>query len=122
MTEPPAPRSAQAKLVARLEGHLDQSTAADLVEAMVQPTGPPDVPAMGIELLNELQGASSKAAQGAMKALPELRRRGALHIVVSWLDLGVALAGSSGAAAMKYFKESQFILDLMQPAAARSQV
>src|SRR5213594_2434993 len=122
MTEPPAPRSAQAKLVARLEGHLDQSTAADLVEAMVQPTGPPDVPAMVIELLNELQGASSKAAQGAMEALPELRRRVGLDLVVSWLDLGVALAGSSGTAAMKYVKESPLILGLIQPIATRARV
>ncbi|MGH7207504.1 MAG: hypothetical protein ACREI2_15000, partial [Nitrospiraceae bacterium] len=109
-------------MVARLAGKLDQATAVDLVEAMVQATGQPDLPATVIELLDELQGASSKAAQGAIEALPELRRRGALGIVVLWLDLGVALAGSSGAAAMKYFKESPLILGLIQPVANQARV
>ncbi len=114
--------SEQDKLIARLARHVGQSAAVDLVEAMVQATGQPDAPATVIELHDELQEASSKAAQGAMEALPELRRRGALTIVVPWLDLGVALAGSSGAAAMKYFKESPLILGLIQPEATRARV
>src|SRR5207249_8197164 len=57
-----------------------------------------------------------------MEALPELRRRVGLELVVPWLDLGVALAGSSGTAAMKYVKESPLILGLIQPIATQARV
>ncbi|TLY29583.1 MAG: VWA domain-containing protein [Nitrospirae bacterium] len=116
------PDSPHERLIARLAGHLGQSIAVDFIEAMVQATGRSDLPATVIEVLDELQGASSKAAQGAMEALPELRRRVGLELVVPWLDLGVALAGSSGTAAMKYVKESPLILGLIQPIATQARV
>lgn len=106
------------KLIERLAGSLDRATAAALTTAFVEARTAPAV----LELLEELQGVSSKAAQGAIEALPELQRRGALESVVPWLDLGVALAGSSGAAAMRYFKESPLIIGLLDPAPVRGQV
>ena len=36
--------------------------------------------------------------------------------VLSWLDLGVALAADSGALALRFFKESPLLLGLLEPA------
>ena len=106
------------KLTVRLAESIDRATAVALVGELVQAGTAETV----LALLDELQEASSKVAQGAVEALPELRRRGGFDVVVSWLDLGVALAGSSGAAAMKYFKESLLIIGLIEPMPARRQV
>lgn len=114
--------SQQDKLIARLTEHLDRPTAVDLVEAIVQVKGQPDAPAKVLGLLDELKEASSRAGRDAIEALLELRHRAGLETVVLWLDLGVALAGSSGAAAMKYFKESPLILGLIRPAANQARV
>ncbi|MEK7268722.1 MAG: hypothetical protein AAB093_04905, partial [Nitrospirota bacterium] len=84
------------KLIARLADAIGQAAAVALVGELVQAGTAETV----LALLDELQQASSKVAQAAVEALPELRRRGGFDVVVSWLDLGVALAGSSGAAAM----------------------
>jgi len=105
MTDSPFKKTDQEELIARLAGALDRSTAVELVSDLVRTTNRSETATQVLELLDELKEASSKAAQGAVEALLELRRRGALEVVVSWLDLGVALAGSSGAAAIKYFKE-----------------
>ena len=43
--------------------------------------------------------------EAAVEALPELHRRAGCSQLVSWLDVGVALAESSGATALKYFKD-----------------
>lgn len=69
-----------------------------------------------LALLDELREVSSKAETSAIEALPDLSRRAGLADVVPWLDLGVALADSSGAAALKYFKESPLVLGLLEPA------
>ena len=106
------------KLSARLAGALDGATATALTGEMVRLGSTQAV----LELLDELQEASPKAAQGAIEALPELHRRCGLAEIVSWLDLGVALAGSSGAAALKYFKESPLFLGSVESVAARRQV
>ncbi|OLE41989.1 MAG: hypothetical protein AUG11_02550 [Nitrospirae bacterium 13_1_20CM_2_62_14] len=106
------------KLSARLAGALDGATATALTGEMVRLGSTQAV----LELLDELQEASPKAAQGAIEALPELHHRCGLAEIVSWLDLGVALAGSSGAAALKYFKESPLFLGSVESVAARRQV
>ena len=80
------------QLTARLTEGLEKVTAAQLAGAMDRAGHA----AAALALLDELRGASAKAAQGAVEALPELQRRGGLPDVVAWLDLGVALAGSSG--------------------------
>lgn len=69
-----------------------------------------------LALLDELRDVSAKASVGASEALPELQRRSGLADVVAWLDLGVALAESSGAAALKYWKDSPLVLGLLDPA------
>ncbi|HEX9743613.1 MAG TPA: hypothetical protein VGA17_12575, partial [Nitrospiraceae bacterium] len=86
---------------ARLAGELDGTGKAAAVLA----------------LLDELRDVSAKAAAGAIDALPELQRRGSISDVVAWLDLGVAIAASSGAAALKYWKDSPLVLGLLEPAA-----
>lgn len=71
-------------------------------------------------LLEELSEDAPKAARGAIAALPELQRRAGLSDVLAWIDLGVALAGSSGAVALRYFKESPVLLGLVDHAARAS--
>ncbi|MBI4400825.1 MAG: VWA domain-containing protein [Nitrospirae bacterium] len=110
------------KLIARLAGSLTRAVATELVAQLVQAAGEAETVAAVLALLDELEEASPKAAQGAVEALPELQRRDGLAEVVSWLDLGVALAQSSGAAAMKYFKESPLILGLIESGPARRRV
>ncbi len=122
MTESPFKNTDQEELIARLEGALDRATAVELVSDVVRTTNRSETATQVLELLDELKEASSKATQGAVEALLELRRRAALQAVVPWLDLGVALAGSSGAAAIKYFKESPLILGLIESTEARRQV
>jgi len=70
-------------------------------------------PGQVLELLDELEAVSAKAARAAISALPELDRRAGCLQVVSWLDLGVALAEASGATALKYFKDSPLILGVI---------
>jgi len=105
------------KLVERLAAGLDRPTATDLVARLVEAETVPAV----LALLDELEAASPKALRAAIEALPELNRRDGLQAVISWLDLGVALAGSSGATALRYFKESPLILGLFETASAREQ-
>ena len=44
--------------------------------------------------------------QVAAEALPELQRRVGLDAVVPWLDLGITVAESSGAAGLKYLEKT----------------
>ena len=99
------------RLVKRLAEELGLATAAYLVARLVQ-SG--IRPAAILALLAELEAASLKAARAAIDALSELDRRAGCAQVVSWLDLGVALAESSGATALKYFKDSPLILGLIE--------
>jgi nitric oxide reductase NorD protein len=106
------------RLIGRLAGALDGATATALIGELVRLGTTQAV----LELLDELQEASPKAAQGAIAGLPELHRRCGLAETVPWLDLGVALAGSSGAAALKYFKESPLFLGSVESVPSRRQV
>ncbi|MEO6307145.1 MAG: VWA domain-containing protein, partial [Nitrospiraceae bacterium] len=72
--------------------------------------------------LDELTEVSSKVARAAIESLPDLQQRGRLSDAVAWLDLGIALAESSGAMGLKYFKESPLVLGLIEPASIRSLV
>jgi Mg-chelatase subunit ChlD len=66
-----------------------------------------------LALLDELEAVSAKITRAAIDALPELDRRAGCAQVISWLDLGVALAEASGATALRYFKDSPLILGVI---------
>lgn len=109
-------------LLQRLVPELSHAVAETLVTALPQATGKPDVEAQVLILLDELQELSEKAAGSAVTVLPELDRRAGLSHIILWLDLGVALAQSSGASALKYFKDSPLVLGLIEPVDACAEV
>jgi len=100
------------QLAERLTRELGQAAAAQ-VSSELERAGRA---AAVLALMDELRDVSAKAAAGAIEALPELQRRVGLSDVVAWLDLGVALAESSGAASLKYWKDSPLVLGLLDPA------
>lgn len=112
----------QNALIDRLAGELGAATARELVARLAGAMGKADVVAAVLTLLAELEEVSPKAARAAIEALPELDRRAGLLQVTSWLDLGVALAESSGATALKYFKDSPLIIGLIEQSDARAAV
>jgi nitric oxide reductase NorD protein len=114
--------SAHNTLIERLVPELGAEVAESLVTKMAGAAGTGQTTAAVQELLDELEDLSAKAVHAAIEALPELDRRAGLAHVVSWLDLGVALAELSGATALKYFKDSPLILGLLEPPGARTAV
>lgn len=106
----------------RLASELGPTVAETLVTRLAQETGKPDLSAQVLTLLDELSELSEKVACAAVGALPELDRRGGLSHLILWLDLGIALTESSGASALKYFKESPLVLGLIEQPEARSEV
>ncbi|MBA2251120.1 MAG: hypothetical protein H0W13_00220, partial [Nitrospirales bacterium] len=110
------------QLITRLSEHGDRDIAVAMVDELIRVAARPDVLPAVLVLLDELQDVSSKASAYAMEAFPDMKRRLVFDAVVPWLDLGIALAESSGAVAMKYFKESPLILGLIDTAAARHTV
>ncbi|ALA60452.1 VWA domain-containing protein [Nitrospira moscoviensis] len=113
---------AQDELARRLGEDLGSATAGHMIDRLAHLPDRHDVPAAVLALLDELGERSGKAATAAVEALPELDRCAGLSFVIPWLDLGVALAESSGATALKYFKDSPLILGLIEPAEARPAV
>ncbi len=111
-----ADSQAQDRLISRLADEIGRAAAMPLVARLDRKA---EQPAAMLALLDELEEVSAKAARAAIEALPELDRRAGLSLVVSWLDLAVALAESSGATALKYFKDSPLILGLIEQADAR---
>ena len=105
-------------LVARLAKYCDPPLAAELVEELIRAA----VAEVTLDLIEELEELSPKVARAAADALPELRKRVGMVDAVQWLDLGVTIAGSSGATAMKFFKESPLVLGLIEPALSRRKV
>src|SRR6476659_6293302 len=107
------------QLTNRLADELGPSGAAVLVGRLeslaVQP-------GQVWELLDELEVVAAKVARAAISALPELDRRAGCSQVVSWLDLGVALAEASGATALKYFKDTPLILGIIENGEQRRSV
>ncbi|CUS33796.1 nitric oxide reductase activation protein NorD [Candidatus Nitrospira nitrificans] len=114
--------SSQQILLQRVVREVSPAVAEPLVTRLPQATGKPDAAARALTLLDELQELSEKAATAALAAVPELDRRGGLSHILLWLDLGVALAESSGASALKYFKDSPMVLGLIESADARTEV
>ncbi len=106
----------------RLVPEVGAAVAETLILRLPQATGKPNAEARVLTLLEELQELSGKIASAAVAALPELDRRARLGDILLWLDLGVALAESSGASALKYFKDSPLVLGLIESADARSEV
>ena len=106
----------------RLSAELGAAEADTLLIRLVEATGLPDVDARVLVLLDELEELSEKAVRAAIEALPDLDRRAALSQILLWLDLGVALAESSGACALKYFKDSPLILSVIEPEKVRTDV
>ena len=114
--------SSQQILLQRLVRELSLAVAEPLVTRLSQATGKPDAAAQVLTLLDELQELSEKAATAALAALPELDQRAGLAHSLLWLDLGVVLTESSGASALKYFKDSPMVLGLIEPVDARTEV
>lgn len=109
-------------LIQRLADELDGSVAHQLVARLAREAAQPEPVAAVLTLLDELEEVSAKAARAAIEALPDLDRRAGLSQIIPWLDLGVALAESSGATALKYFKDSPLILGVIEQADARAAV
>ena len=112
----------QRTLIGRLAEELGGPAAEQLVARLARIGSQPKPVAAVLTLLGELEEISAKAACAAIEALPELERRAGLLQVLPWLDLGVALAESSGATALKYFKDSPLILGVIEQADARAAV
>ena len=107
---------ASQQLLDLLADQLGPDSALAVVTAVAQSSRRPDTVDGVLVLLEELTDEAPKAAKGAIDALAELQRRDLLADVLSWLDLGVALAADSGALALRFFKESPLLLGLLEPA------
>jgi len=110
------------QLIAKLTEELGPTTAQRLVTCLVEGAVKLNQVEGVLLLLDELRDISPKVACAAIESFPDLQRRDRLSDAVAWLDLGIALASSSGAIGLKYFKESPLVLGLIETAAARSLV
>jgi nitric oxide reductase NorD protein len=110
--------NAREQLIGRLAEILGSARAEGLVAALPQSTQVQGI----LVLLSELGGVSSKVVQAAIETLPELHRRDRLGDVVSWLEVCLALAESSGASALKYLKESPLLMSLVEEPEARTSI
>ncbi|NOT97327.1 MAG: VWA domain-containing protein [Nitrospira sp.] len=110
------------QLIAKLAEELGPATAQHLVACLVEASVKPNQAEGVLLLLDELDELSPKVARAAIESFPDLQRRDRLSDAVAWLDLGIALAGSSGAIGLKYFKESPLVLGLIETPSGRSLV
>ena len=110
------------QLIAKLAEELGPATAQHLVSRLAEATEKSNQVEGVLLLLDELAAVSQKVACAAIESFPDLQQRGRLGDAVVWLDLGIALAESSGAMGLKYFKESPLVLGLIEPASIRSLV
>jgi len=109
----------QQQLLGRLTTELGSVAAEQLGRRLAEESVNP---AAVLTLLEELESVSAKAGRAAIEALSELDRRTALSSVVAWLDLGVALSESSGATALRYFRDSPLALGVIDSPASRADV
>ena len=109
---------ARAQVLTRLAEELGAATAERLVAAFPQSAKINGV----LVLLNELWEVSPKITRAAIETLPELHRRDRLGDIVSWFEVCLALAESSGASALKYLKESPLLLGLVEQAEDRRSI
>ncbi|HEY7130512.1 MAG TPA: VWA domain-containing protein [Nitrospira sp.] len=98
------------QLINRLADELGTIAAETLVRRLEASAVQPG---QILELLDELQEVSTKVYRVAIEALPELYRRAGGSQTILWLDLGMALAESSGATGLRYFKDSPLILGVI---------
>ncbi|WP_447979225.1 VWA domain-containing protein [Candidatus Nitrospira bockiana] len=105
------------RLIERLTKHMERREAVAWVTEVQRSAGSPALSGI-LVLLDELEELSAKCAAAAVEAFAALRRREALASILPWLDLGVAISAASGAAGLKYFKESPPLVALM-PASVR---
>ena len=103
------------QLIDRLADQLGPDSAAAIVDGILASATRSDAPAGVWLLLEELTETAPKAAKASIEVLLELQHRGLLAVVLPWLDLGVAIAGDSGALALRFFKESPLLLSLLDP-------
>ncbi|MEX5217176.1 MAG: VWA domain-containing protein [Nitrospira sp.] len=107
------------KLLDMLSPALGQAEAAQIIDEVFRSLDRTDGPQAVVVLLGELADLSAKAAHAAVEALPELHRRGVLSEIVQWLDLALVFAHASGAATLRYVRESPLLISLIEPASAR---
>ena len=110
------------KLYKLLSPSLGPAEAEQLVDGLSQSLDRTDGLQAVLVLLGELKDLSAKAAEAAIEALPEVQRRGVLGETVQWLDLGLAFAHASGAATLRYIRESPLLISLIEPASVRQVV
>ena len=109
------------QLIARLAEELGSATAQHMVSCLADSTTKLNQVEGVLLLLDELHEVSPKVACAAIESFPEIQRRDRLSDVVAWLDLGIALAESSGATGLKFFKDSSLVLGLIEQASVRDQ-
>ena len=110
------------QLIAKLAEELGPATAQHLVSRLVEANAKPNQAEGVLLVLDELHEVSPKVARAAIESFPDLQQRSRLSDAVAWLDLGTALAESSGAIGLKFFKESPLVLGLIEEASVRSLV
>src|SRR5437899_1337945 len=106
--------SIENKLTAFLEADLERMAAAELAGWLVGIGHA----AAALELLTELREASRKVASAAVEALPEVVTLLPGEAVATWIDLAISLNEQSGAASIKFCKESPVMLRAMETAVA----
>ena len=114
--------SAQNALLTRLTREVGLKAAERLLPRLTEAVDKSEAGPHLVALLDELEEISTKAAQAAVEAIPELDRCIGLSEVIPWLDLGIALAESSGATALRYFKQSPLVLGMIERNDARRAV
>src|SRR2546426_5479074 len=106
--------SIENKLTAFLEADLERMAAAELAGRLVGIGHA----AAALELLTELREGSRKVASAAVEALPEVAALLPGRTVAPWIDVAVSLNVQSGAASIKFCKESPLILRAMETVVA----
>ena len=102
------------KLTAFLADDLERTAAAKLAGRLAEGGHA----AAAFELLTELREGSRKVASAAVEALPEVVALLPGEAVVTWIDLAVSLNEQSGAASIKFCKESAGLLQAMDSGVA----
>ncbi|MDH5667127.1 MAG: VWA domain-containing protein [Nitrospira sp.] len=105
--------SAYSALQARLAHKVGRTVAEPLLARVTEAIGTPQGILHISALLDELEGVSAKAVHAAIDAMPELERCAGFSELIPWLDMGIALAESSGATALRYFKQSPEVLGMI---------
>jgi len=114
--------SAQNTLLARLTREMGLEAAEALLARLAEAVGKPRGILHIASLLDELEELSEKVAHAAIEAMPELERCAGFSEIIPWLDMGIALAESSGATALRYFKHSPVILGMIDGTDGRKTV